>query len=225
MFGSVPRALSILLPWPLRRRFLQAAFGYKLHPSSRIGFSWTFPSESLVMDEHARIGHLNVLRGLERVRLERGASMGNLNWVTGEPRDGPEPWLYAEQPDRRPELVMGERSSISTRHWLDCTDAVTLGPFAVVGGLRSVLMTHTIDLHGWNVRCGPITLGEHTLVSTNCVLLAGSSLPDNSVLGAMSLLRDSPEQSFRLYAGVPAAEVSELDSSSKIFTRDYPRAR
>jgi len=225
MLGSVLRALSILLPWPLRRRFLQAAFGYELHPSSRIGFSWTFPSKSLVLEENARIGHLNVLRGLERVSLGRGATIGNLNWVTGEPRDGPEPWLYAEQPDRRLQLDMGELSSISTRHWIDCTDAITLGPYAVVGGLRSVLMTHTIDVHGWIVRCAPITLGEHTLVSTNCVLLAGTSLPDHSVLGAMSLLRDSPERSYRLYAGNPATEVAELDSDAKIFTRDHPRAR
>ena len=37
------RASTILLPWSIRRRVLIAAFGYDLHETSFIGFSWIFP--------------------------------------------------------------------------------------------------------------------------------------------------------------------------------------
>jgi hypothetical protein len=221
--GLVPRALSLLLPWPLRRRFLAFAFGYELDPSSRIGLSWAFPGTSMVLEAGARIGHLNVIKGVEHVRLEQGAAIDKLNWITGEPYKGPEPWLYAEQPDRRPELHLKPHASISTRHWIDCTDKVTLGSFCVMGGLRTTLLTHTISLETWKVSCAPVSLGEHTMVLASCVVLAGASLPDYSVLGAMSLLRDAPQESYKLYAGNPAKPVAEISPDALVFTRDFPR--
>ena len=38
---TILMALSFLLPWQLRRAFLEKQFGYRIHPTARIGFAWT----------------------------------------------------------------------------------------------------------------------------------------------------------------------------------------
>ena len=75
-------AVSLLLPWGLRRWWLARFFGYEIHPTARIGRSWVMPGK-LVMEAGARIGSGTVCKGLELVEMQEGAHLGNLNWVTG----------------------------------------------------------------------------------------------------------------------------------------------
>jgi acetyltransferase-like isoleucine patch superfamily enzyme len=112
-------------------------------------------------------------------------------------------------------LVMGECAGISQRHYFDCSDSVMVAPFATIGGVRSTFLTHHVDLDRGRQFCAPIRVGDHSFVSTNCVLLGGSALPDRSILGARSLMLDSPGTTHRLYAGSPAVEV-------KVYREDLP---
>ena len=210
------RAFTLLLPWPLRRSAMRWWFGYDLHPTSRIGWSWVFPRR-LVMGAHASIGHLTVCKDLDSLVMGDHAIIGRLNWITGFPKDGP--GHFVAQPDRRPELMIGEHASITNRHIIDCTDRVEIGRFTTVAGFRTQVLTHSIDLAACRQAASPVTIGTYCFIGTDAVILGGSSLPDYSVLGAKSLLNQRLELTHRLYAGVPAREVKVIDRSSLYFTR------
>ena len=207
---------SLLLPWRLRRAFLQKQFGYSIHLSSHIGFAWVFPTK-LVMEEGSRIGHLTVCKNIDLLHLGAHAIVGQLNWITGFP-SGPNRH-FAHQPERRPELIVEGHAGISSRHLIDCTASVRIGAFATIGGFRSQLLTHSIDFTVGRQTAEPIEIGEYSFTGTNSVVLGGSILPHHCVLGAQSLLNKKWEEPYRLYAGVPAKPVKELSPELEYFRR------
>ncbi len=208
---------SVALPWPLRRRLLGWLVGCELADDSRIGFSLVLPRESLILDAGARIGHLNVIWNLDRLHLGHEAKIGNLNWISAI-RVGKDP-IFDEYPGRESELVVGDFAGITQRHYLDCSDSIQIERFGLVGGLRSTLLTHHLDIHRGRQGCAPIRIGPYSLVSTNCVLLGGATLPERAVLGARSLLLDDPGPPLRLYVGSPAAPVKEYPEDLAWFQR------
>jgi len=207
---------SLLLPWSLRRAFLEKQFGYSIHPSSHIGFAWIFPRK-LVMEEGSRIGHLTLCKNIDLLHLGAHVIVGQLNWITGFP-SGPSRH-FGHQPDRRPELIIEQHAGISSRHFIDCTASVRIGAFATIGGFRSQLLTHTIDFNAGRQTAEPIEIGEYSFTGTNSVILGGSVLPHHSVLGAQSLLNKKWDEPYRLYAGVPAKPVKELSPEMEYFRR------
>ncbi len=209
--------LSLLLPWPVRRLVLIRVCGYVIPRSSRIGLAWIAP-ERLIMGEDASIGHLTVCRGLELLSLGDRSHIGTCNWIVGEPMDSPGGFFAAEI-GRRPQLVMGQHSAITSRHFLDCTSPIAIGDFTTIAGVRSVFFSHGIDVQAGKQRSAPIVIGSHCLVGTNCVVLGGSALPDCSVLGAGSLLRHRGQETHRVYAGVPSRPVKQLPPGSAYFHR------
>jgi len=208
--------LSLLLPWQLRRSFMEKQFGFSIHPSCRIGFAWILPRR-LVMEEGSRIGHFTLCKNIDLLHLGAHAVVGQLNWITGFP-SGPSRH-FAHQPDRRPELILERHAGISSRHLIDCTARVRIGAFATVGGFRSQLLTHSIDFAASRQTAEPIDIGEYSFTGTNSVLLGGSTLPHHSVLGAQSLLNKKWEEPYRLYAGVPAKPLKELAPEMEYFRR------
>jgi acetyltransferase-like isoleucine patch superfamily enzyme len=210
------RFLIVLLPWWVKRRVLGTVFGYRLHPSARIGLAWIYP-EQLVMHENSHIDHLTMCKGLKLLELRHHASIGRLNWITAYPRDGSA--HFAHLTARHPALLMGEHAAITNRHIVDCTEQISIGPFATIAGFRSQLLTHSIDLGACRQDAKPIVIGAHTFIGTGCILLGGAILPDHSVVGAASLLRTAYTKTHRLYAGVPAREIADLDPRMGYFAR------
>lgn len=216
MIKLIVMFFSLFLPWPVRRSILEKQFGYSIHPSSYIGFCWILPRR-LIMEENARIGHFTLCKKIDLLHLGAHAIIGPLNWITGFPT-GPSRH-FAHQPDRCPELLVETHAGISSRHLIDCTARVRIGAFATIGGYRSQLITHSIDLAANRQSAEPIEIGEYCFVGTNCVLLGGSSLPHHSVLGAQSLLNKKWEEPYRLYGGVPAKPLKELSQEMEYFRR------
>jgi acetyltransferase-like isoleucine patch superfamily enzyme len=208
--------VSLLLPWGMRRSFLERQFGFSIHPDSYIGLAWIFPRR-LVMEQGSRIGHLTLCKNIDLLHLGAHAVVGQLNWITGFPTG--ESRHFAHQPDRRPELIIESHAGISSRHLIDCTARVRIGAFATIGGFRSQLLTHTIDLEAGRQTSEPIEIGEYSFTGTNSVVLGGSVLPHHSVLGAQSLLNKKWDEPYRLYAGVPAKPVKELSAELGYFRR------
>lgn len=206
--------LSCLLPWRLRRRLLISLFGFELHPSSHIGLSWVL-SKELIMGEGASIGHLNMIRGLDRLELAEYAQIGRYNWIYGVPTSNPAMFRFGR--DRASELIMGRGSGIVKRHLIDCTNRVTVGAYALVAGSRSLLLTHSIDLKKGIQDSAPISLGAYSFVGASSTILGGSELPQESVLGAMSLLNRPLTERLTLYAGVPAEARKKLDKNDAWF--------
>ena len=216
MLKKAAMLFSLLLPWELRRRFLESQFGYSIHPTSRIGLAWICP-QRLVMEEHARIGHLTVCKNIDLLHLGAHALIGQLNWITGFPSGHAR--HFAHQPERRPELIVERHAGISSRHFIDCTARVRLGAFSTLAGYRSQLITHSIDLAAGRQSSEPIEIGEYCFVGTEVVVLGGSNLPHHSVLGAKSLLNKKWEEPYQLYGGVPAKPLRKLPEEMEYFRR------
>ncbi len=208
--------LSILLPWPARRSFLEKEFGFKIHPTCHIGLSWILPTR-LIMEENSRIESFTVCKNIDLLHLKAHSSIGRGNWITGFPL-GPSQHFAHEQ-DRQPQLIVGEHSAITHRHLIDCTSSVVIGKFTTFAGFQSQILTHSIDLEQNRQSSAPVSVGDYCFVGTNSVLLGGSALPDYCVLGAKSLLNKSFSETHTLYGGVPAQPIKKLPPDFKYFTR------
>ena len=219
--GRLPRTLLQVtiaaLPWGLKRPLLQRFFGYQLDPNSRIGLAWIYPRR-LRMAAGSRIDALTVAINLDRLELGELASIGRGNWITGFPSGTDSPH-FAHQLDRCGELLLGAHAAITKNHHIDCTNRITIGPFTTIAGYHSQLLTHSIDLQHNRQHSEPITIGAYCFVGSNCVILGGSVLPDQCVLGALSLLNKPFSESWSLYGGQPARRLKPIDANAAYFSR------
>lgn len=215
MIRLLVNILSWFLPWPVRRVWLRATLGFRLHPSSSIGFA-VILAKKVILEEGSRIDHLTLCRKLDLLHLRAAAYVGRLNWIMGA---GSDDQRHFASSNRNPELIVGQHAAITHRHLIDCTDRISVGDFATVAGFRSQMITHWIDLAKNQQVCAPISIGRYTYVGTASVILGGAALPDFSVLGAQSVLRSAHEEPYGLYAGVPARRIKELAPDSKYFLR------
>jgi acetyltransferase-like isoleucine patch superfamily enzyme len=208
---------ALLLPWPLRRLALVYLLGYSIHKTARLGYSLICPVH-LELGPGAYIGHFNFCKtGVELLRLGKGAVIGNLNWITGEPLRASRNFQGLE--GRRPELIVHDQAAITNRHYLDCTATVSIGRFSTFAGIHSTILSHSIDLDSCRQTAEPVSVGEYCFVGAVAVLLPGASLPDYSVLGANSLLNKCYSEPYYLYAGCPARPIKQLSPDGKYFTR------
>jgi acetyltransferase-like isoleucine patch superfamily enzyme len=155
---------------------------------------------------------------LESLELGQAASIGRSNWITGFPTSSLS-CHFAHQPHRRAELLLGAHAAITKHHHIDATNCITIGPFTTIAGYRSQLLSHSIDLQHNRQHSEPITIGAYCFVGTSCVILGGSTLPDHSVLGALSLLNKEHTEPWGLYAGQPARRLKSIDSNAVYFNR------
>ncbi|MHB8210565.1 MAG: acyltransferase [Acidithiobacillus sp.] len=204
-------------PQTVKRFLWRRIFGFDIHPSARIGFSLVTP-DSLVMRQNAKIGHFNVIKGVSEIILDCSASIGNLNWVSGFEKNTSS-GHFTDQYDRSPRLLVGEHSSITSRHLIDCTDTVSIGKFATIAGFRSQILTHSISIAESRQRSGTVMIGDYTFVGTGSIILPGSFLPSFSVLGAGSMLNKNYTEEYKLYGGVPARPLKSINGDSAYFTR------
>lgn len=212
----LPVAFSLFLPWWIKRRILQWACGYQIDPTARIGFSWVAPKH-LRMGPFSSIGHGNVCKQIRLLELGSHAAICQFNWISGYPEGkGPR---FATETNRKTELILEEHAAINSRHHVDVTDRVRIGAFSILGGAGSQIVTHQIDFAEPRQTCRPVDIGAYCFIATRCVLLAGARLPDCSILGAMSLLKDRWEETHTLYAGIPAKPLKRLDPESGYFRR------
>lgn len=206
-------------PWPLRRYLLKWLLGFCLEEGSRIGLTIVLGVRSVRLERGATIGHLNFIRGLDELFMGRNSFIGRLNWITAFPT-GTATRHFALDSDRRPSLTLGAESAITSRHLIDCTGSIAIGQYSTVAGYRSTLLTHSIDIDANRQSSKPIVVGAYCFVGTGCTLLPGAALPDYSVLGACSLLNKRHTEPWCLYGGVPAKYVAALSNEARYFTRD-----
>lgn len=211
----VPALISLLLPWPLKRIFLEKTCGFNLDKTSRIGFSIVCPV-NLKMAPHSRIGHGNVIVHAEEVICGSHSIIDRSNWITGHEASG----AHFKRFGRRSALILGAHAAITRSHIIDCTDLVEIGDFTTIAGFRSQIITHGINVETSKQDCSPIRVGKYCLVGTSSILLGGSSLPDYSVLAAGGVLNKHHTDELFVYGGVPAIPKKKLSDSSLYFHRE-----
>ena len=208
--------ISILFPWPIKRFLLRWLLGYQLSPSARIGLS-IVAANYVRLGRKARIGHFTVCRSLARLELGDHARIGNLNWITGA-GDNPSPRANGNG-SGEVELLIGEHSAITHRHYIDCSDRIRIGDFTTIAGVRSQILTHSIRFDSSTQAVESIVIGSYCFVGTGTIILSGSQLPSYSVLAAGSVMCDAFTEEWTLYAGVPAKPKKKIDRHSFYFHR------
>ena len=205
---------SILLPWPLKRRVLNSLAGWDLHENARIGFALVNVGK-LSMERGARIHAMSVIKNLTEVSLATNAYIGPWNWIScSPPRSG-----QFRDIERRRELRLGDESAITMRHYIDCNDSVTIGSHSTLAGVRSQVLTHSIDLSRSEQRTRPVTIGDYCFIGSGSIITGGSNLADYIVVGAGSVTIGTLPQSYAVYRGNPAVFERELDKDIGYFVR------
>ncbi len=212
------KIFSMILPWSLRRHFLNRFFKYEIDAGARIGMAWVFPGK-LIMKKGAFIDHLTVAINLDLVEMGTDAIIGRSNWITGFPGNTSS-LHFRHQQGKVSELRLGDQSAITKNHLIDATSPVIIGKFVTVAGYHSQLLTHSINLTDSRQDSAAIHIGDYCFIGTNCILLGGSNLPSYSVLGAKSLLNKSFDEQWMLYAGTPATPVKPIEPTARYFSRE-----
>ena len=226
-------ACLALLPSFLKRPCYRLFFGYRIGKRVRIGVSIIDAGECQI-DDDVRIGHLNVIIGVQKITIGDNVKIGHLNIIRGgdEVRLG----RYSEiirlneinsimDPDVvnevDPRFILGDGSIVTTGHKIDFTDRVEIGRRSIIGGRNSSLWTHNRQ------RTRPIEIGSLTYVGSEIRMAPGSGLPSRCIVGIGSVITSQLEGEEKLIAGVPAKVVKDLSDEDKFLIerktrRDLP---
>jgi len=210
---KVFQALLTFLPWPIRRIALQKCFGFQIDRTAIVGFS-LLDVKCIHLGAGVRIGHLNYFRGLDRLTMDEESRIGNLNWFTAI--QGGQNFSNG----RKRELNLKRHSAITSRHYFDCNDAITVGEFTTIAGVRSTFLTHGIDL-GRNVQTtSPIAIGQYCFIGSNVLFLSDSIIGDFSLVAAGTVIPGKRYPDRSLIAGVPGRVIKE-GLSGEYFQRKF----
>ena len=210
-----------MLPSFLKRPCYRLFFGYRIGKRVRIGLSiveaWEceigddtkighlnliIGVQKLTLGDHVRIGHLNIIRGGEEVTLGRYAELLRLNEINSIPE--PEVVNAID-----PRFLLGPGSIITTGHKIDFTDRVTIGRRTIIGGRNSSLWTHNRQ------RTLPISVGDFAYVGSEIRMAPGSGIPSRCIVGIGAVVTTSVDGEGWLIAGVPAKPIKELNADDK----------
>ncbi len=214
-------ALVALLPSFLMRPCYRLFFGYHIGKRVHFGVSIIDAAEchieddvrighlnviigvqKLTMGDHVRIGHVNIIRGGEEVRLGRYSEIMRMNEINSIP-----------EPDAvnpvEPRFTLGAGSIVTTGHKIDFTDRIDIGRRTIIGGRNSSLWTHNRQ------RTRPINIGEFAYVGSEIRMAPGSSIPSRCIVGIGSVITSKIDAEEWLIGGVPAKPIKELSSEDR----------
>jgi acetyltransferase-like isoleucine patch superfamily enzyme len=206
---------SLFLSGERRQTILRKMFGHEVHPSARIGINF-IAVEHLYMAEGSGIASLTLIRGLRQCILHEEVDIGRFNWITAIPLADTN--FFQKVEGRDPSLEIKFGSVILHRHIVDCNAKVTIGELSGLAGYRTTLLTHGVDIVTNSQTAEPVTIGDRTMIGSNCVLLGGTVIPEYSILSAGSTARNAFTEP-GLYSGVPAKRVADLPQDAAFFHR------
>jgi acetyltransferase-like isoleucine patch superfamily enzyme len=213
-FKILFQVLIFVLPWMIRRLLLNKVLGYRIHKTARIGLSIVIP-DRLTMEEGSKITSFTFINNLNDCRLGKFSKIGDRNWISGT--NTAYKAVFHHSPNRVCELVLGEHTRVTARHFIDCTGGVYLGDFTTVAGIWTQMLSHSIDVVGSRQMAGPVTVGRYCFVGSSCMLLMGTRLPDFSVLGAGAVLTKAYEEQYSLYGGSPARHIKRFAETEILY--------
>ena len=221
--------LIALLPSFVKRACYRLFFGYKIGRRVHIGFSIidaggceigddtrighlnvVIGVNRLVLGDHVRIGHLNIIRGGDEVRFGRYAELIRMNEINAIP--DPEVVNPVDST-----IVVGPGTVITTGHKIDFTDRVDIGRRAIIGGRNSSLWTHNRQ------RTLPISIGDFAYVGSEIRMAPGASIPARCIVGIGSVVVGKIEDEGWLVGGVPAKPIKELSAEDRFLVERKTR--
>lgn len=209
-FHSAVSILAWLLPASLLKNRVLRLLGNDIGRDVTIGTTLVLSCGRFSLADGAVISTGNVFRRMNRVSLGARSVIGRLNLITASPE-------YQAFDNRAGVLRMGEESMVTNRHYLDCSGMIELRYRSMIGGVKSILQSHEIDIVRNRTTIGRITIGDQSFVSTSCLLLKNAHVPDRSYVAAGSVfLANRSDEVPRpgIYAGTPAKWKSEMRESA-----------
>lgn len=219
------QALS-LLPSPLRKPVYRVLYGYRFGKNVKLGIGVAFVGvgrceigdnvrikhltqfwtvRELIIGDHVRIGHLNLFRGGNKIELSPYVTILRLNVFNS-----------IEKPDvvneTDPQLFLGSGVFVSSSHWLDFTDRISIGPHSVIGGRSSSFWTHNRQ------RTRPITIGSHCYLGSEVRVAPGVDLEEFCIVALGAVLMGKYPATRSLIAGNPSVVVRELSPRDLFLT-------
>jgi acetyltransferase-like isoleucine patch superfamily enzyme len=185
---------TIWLPWPARRVLYRRVLHWVIDSGASIGISLV-DARQLHLGHGARIGHFNVIRQIEAVDIGADAIIGQWNWITASPE------LISRNGGY---LIVGRDSAITSRHYIDCSGGVRIGDHTTIAGVRSVVLSHQIDVDQNIQSVDPVEIGSYVLLSSNVCVTPGSRIPSSCVIAMGAVVVGKLDSEGALYAGVPA---------------------
>ncbi|UTI62610.1 hypothetical protein NBH00_14715 [Paraconexibacter antarcticus] len=207
--------LMILLPAAWRPAFARRLLGWDVHPTAYIGRS-IIVAQRVTLGPGAIIGPWNLIRDLEELRLGAGAQIASRNRIAGLP---PGTSVFRHSPNRDPSLVLDDHAEITVGHEIDCCDRVHLHRHAVIAGVRSQVLTHSLNLVRDRQETGPVVIGEHSAIMTGCIIASGTCVPARCIVSAGSVVNTKLTRELTFYRGNPAEPVRELPARLQFFRR------
>jgi acetyltransferase-like isoleucine patch superfamily enzyme len=195
-----------LLPASRAKNFVLRCLGHPIDRTAQIGPNLVVGVSRFEAGPGAKVVIGNVFRGLAEVSLAPGVSIGQLNWFTAAP-------LFVGTTAEAAKLVLADNALITSRHYVDCSGGVFLDAYSMVGGVRSILLTHQANHVTGRQECAAIRIGEYSLLNGANRMVAGSALPARSMTGIGAVVLPGLSAPARLYAGVPARDVKSVEGS------------
>lgn len=209
--------IAFLLPWSARRYLLSNWLNFRIDRSARIGYSIIL-ADRVILEANAKIGHLTMCKNIDSLWIGDNSSIGSLNFITGfNSRSGE----YSHVLNRESFLYLGRHSAITSRHFLDCNGGVTIGDFTTLAGIRSTILSHSIDIYLNRQDVKPINIGNYCFIGSGVLILGGTTIRNYSVVAAGAVVNRTIDEEYILIGGVPGVKIKDLkDSPVSYFTRE-----
>jgi acetyltransferase-like isoleucine patch superfamily enzyme len=202
-----------LLPSPLKVRLLRRR-GQHVGRNVYIG-PVVFDVQSVRLEDSVSIRGFNLFRNVERLVMEEGARIGGWgSWITAADR-------YKDMSSGWGCLTIGAGSNVTSRHYFDLQDTISIGSQSEIAGFGSVFYTHgRVPAEGEVVH--PIAIGSHCYVGSHAMMVPGAKIGDATYVAARAVIcRDLSKDTHVLIAGNPATVKKTYDEDSSFFVEDH----
>ena len=177
--------------------------GHKIHKSAHIGFC-LLNINHIELDENTYIGAGNIFKGVSKLIMQKGSRINRWNYFTSSPV-------------LKTHLSIGERSSISMRHYFDLSGDIEIGSNTIIAGIRSTFLTHSKGIDQIDY-IKPVKIGNWCYIGSNSCFVPGSRIGHNCFVGMGSVVvKDCSKNSFSIIAGNPAIVKKKISSECRYF--------
>ena len=161
--------------------------------------------KELHIGDHVQIGYLNMFRGGNRIELSPYVTILRFNIFNSIPN--PDVVNVTD-----PQLFLGSGAFVSTSHWLDFTDRISIGPHSIIGGRNSSFWTHNRQ------RTRPITIGSHCYLGSEIRVAPGVDVESFCVVALGTVLIGKYLTMRSLIGGNPGTIQRELSGRDLFLT-------
>jgi acetyltransferase-like isoleucine patch superfamily enzyme len=209
--------LVALLPSWLKIPIYRIFYGYQIGKGVRIGCSPFVGVQRCRIGDHVRIGHLNLFYQVGELAIGSHTRIGFLNVFRGGERIALGEYVTILRQNvlnsiLRPDFInqatsvleLGPGVVVTSGHWLDFSDRITVGGHTIIGGRNSSFWTHNRQ------RTRGIVVGDHCYLGSEIRLAPGAEIGPLNIIAIGSVLVGQYPEPRSLLGGNPAAIVRPL---------------